>query len=431
VNPDWTQLTSALGLTLALIVLHGALVACEFCLVKLRYSLVDPAGVAKARRRVARVIDEADEVARGIRFGLRFCAGSVGVSSAFVILTLFGHWPGATGIESEWWLASVIFLGIVLMLYLLGDLIPRGVALARPVPTLYATSGPALLFTVCSYPVRRMLRMVSQWLFRKAGVEPRQDFNLLDVEVQMRAMGEEDQALPPFLRGILANTLRSRDFKVADVLVPRHQIIFINLQGDVAASLEAARMSGHTRFPLCDGDLDKCIGLIHIKDLYRLSANAGPVDLRSLRREMLRLPQTEELPTALEKFLRQKIHMALAVGEFGGVSGIVTLERLIEEVVGDIQDEFDAGEEKPIRPLADGRGFRVLGLAPLRDVEQALGVIISNTEIATFGGLVTAELGRIPVSGEHLVLSQPGLDVVIDEADARRVIAVTVRRVIE
>ncbi len=428
-NPDWTQLFFALGLTFVLIVLHGALVACEFCLVKLRYSLVDPAGVAKARRRVARVIDEADEVARGIRFGLRFCAGSVGVSSAFIVRTVLGHWPGATGVEAEWWPAGVIFLGVVLMLYLFGDLIPRGVALARPVATLFATSGPALLFTVFSHPIRRVLRMVSQWLFRKAGVEPRQDFNLLDVEVQMRAMGEEDQALPPFLRGILANTLRSRDFKLADVLVPRHQIIFINLQGDVAASLEAARLSGHTRFPLCDGDLDRCIGLIHIKDLYRLSANSGPVDLRALKREMLRLPQAEELPTALEKFLRQKIHMALAVGEFGGVTGIVTLERLIEEVVGDIQDEFDTGEEKLIKPLGDARGFRVSGLAPLRDVEQALGVIITNTEIATFGGLVTAELGRIPAAGEHLVLPQPGLDVVIDEADARRVIAATVRRI--
>jgi CBS domain containing-hemolysin-like protein len=429
VNPDWTKLTLALGLTLALIILHGALVACEFCLVKLRYSLVDPAGVAKARKWVARVIDEADEVARGMRFGLRFCAGSVGMSSAFVIRTLLGHWPGTTGVAAEWWLAALIFLIVVLLLYLLGDLIPRGIALARPVPTLFATAGPALLFTMCSYPVRRSLRMVSQWLFRKVGVEPRQDFNLLDVEVQMRAMGEEDEALPPFIRGILANTLRSRDFKLADVLVPRHQIIFINLQGDVAGSLEAARLSGHTRFPLCDGDLDRCIGLIHIKDLYRLSASTGPVDLRALKREMLRLPQAEELPTALEKFLRQKIHMALAVGEFGGVTGIVTLERLIEEVVGDIKDEFDTGEEKPIKPLADGRGFRVLGLAPLRDVEQALGVIITNTEIATFGGLVTAELGRIPSAGEHLVLPQPGLDVVIDEADARRVIAATVRRV--
>jgi len=429
VNNYWTELALALGLTFALIILHGALVACEFCLVKLRYSLVDPAGIAKARRRVAKVIDEADEVARGIRFGLRFCAGSVGVSSAFIIRTLLGHWPGSTGEAGEWWMAAVIYLVILLLLYLLGDLIPRGVALARPVPTLYATSGPALLFTVCSHPIRRMLRMVSQWLFRKFGVEPRQDFNLLDVEVQMRAMGEEDEAVPPFIRGILANTLRSRDFKLADVLVPRHQIVYINLQGDVAASLEAARLSGHTRFPLCDGDLDRCIGLIHIKDLYRLSASTGPVDLRSLKREMLRLPQAEELPTALEKFLRQKIHMALAVGEFGGVTGIVTLERLIEEVVGDIQDEFDTAEEKPIKPLADGRGFRVAGLAPLRDVEQALGVIITNTEIATFGGLVTAELGRIPAAGEHLVLPQPGLDVVIDEADTRRVIAATVRRV--
>jgi CBS domain containing-hemolysin-like protein len=424
-NPIWTHLALALGLMLALIVLHGALVACEFSLVKLRYSLADAPALAAARRRrrVARVLDDADQVARGIRFGLRFCATGVGAVTALVIHAVLGHWPGLTW---EWWVAAAIFVASVLVLYLLGDLCARGVAVARPYPTLRTTAGLALAFTLFSQPVRVALRAFSLGLFRKFGVEVRQDFNLLDVEVQMRAMGEEDQALPPFLRGILANTLRSRDFKLADVLVPRHQIVFLNLAGDVTSSLVAARISGHTRFPLCDGDLDRCLGLIHIKDLYRLSP--GPVDLRALRRDILRLPQTEPLPIALEKLLRQKMHMALAVDEFGGVTGIITLERLIEEVVGDIQDEFDSAEEKLIKPLPEGRGFRVAGLAPLRDVEQALGVIIPNTEIATFGGLVTAELGRIPVTGEHIVLPQPGLDVVIDEADARRVIAATVRR---
>lgn len=426
-NTDWNQLSCALGLMFALIVLHGALVACEFSLVKLRYSLVDAAALTAARksRRVARVLDDADQVARGIRFGLRFCATVIGADSVIVVHATLGHWPGFTGAPAEWWLGALIIFLVVLTLYFLGDLVARGVALARPFPTLHATSGLAIAFTFISLPLRRMMRSISQGLFTRFGVEARQDFNLLDVEVQMRAMGEEDQALPPFLRGILANTLRSRDFKLADVLVPRHQIVSINLQGDVAASLELARQSGHTRFPLCDGDLDRCLGLIHIKDLYR--HGTGPVDLRTLKRDILRLPQTEPLPIALEKLLRQKMHMALVVGEFGSVSGLVTLERLIEEVVGDIQDEFDASEENPIKALPEGRGYRIAGLAPLRDVEQTLGVIIPNTEIATFGGLITAELGRIPTAGEHVVLPQPGLEVFIDEADARRVISATVR----
>ncbi|HVU38674.1 MAG TPA: hemolysin family protein [Opitutales bacterium] len=428
-NTDWTQLTLALALMLALIVLHGALVACEFSLVKLRYSLVDSTALAAARqqRRVARVIDDADQVARGIRFGLRFCATVIGADAIVVIHATFGHWPGLTGATAEWWLGALILFGVVVMLYLVGDTIARGVALARPFPTLHATCGLALAFTFLSLPVRRGMRSISQGVFRRFGVETRQDFNLLDVEVQMRALGEDEEVLPPFLRGILANTLRTRDFKLADVLVPRHQIISINLQGEVAASLEAARQSGHTRFPLCDGDLDHCIGLIHIKDLYRHDADLP--DLRTIKRDILRLPQTEPLPAALEKLLRQKMHMALVVGEFGGVTGLVTLERLIEEVVGDIQDEFDSTEENPIKALPDGRGYRVLGLAPLRDVEQTLGVIIPNTQIATFGGLITAELGRIPAAGEHVVLPQPGLEVVIDEADARRVISATVRRI--
>jgi CBS domain containing-hemolysin-like protein len=425
------MLSFALGLMLALIVLHGALVACEFSLVKLRYSLVDKIALATARknRRVARVIDDADQVARGIRFGLRLSAVSVGASIVLIYRGVFGHWSAMVGSAGSWWLAAAIFILVVLALYLIGDLIPRGIALARPFPTLYATSWLALAFTILSVPVRRALRALSLVLFRKFGVAVRQDFNLLDVEVQMRAMGEEDQALPPFLRGILANTLRSRDFKLSDVLLPRHEVIFLNLQGDVAASLEAARLSGHTRFPLCDGDLDRCLGLIHIKDLYRRGADGKPPDLLQMKRDILRLPEAEPLPIALEKLLRQKMHMALVTDEFGSVAGVVTLERLIEELVGDIQDEFDTVKEALIKLLPEGRGFRVSGLAPLRDVEDAFGVEIKNTEVATFGGLVTAALGRIPTAGEHLILEQPGLEVTVEEADVRRVISVNVRAI--
>jgi CBS domain containing-hemolysin-like protein len=427
VNPDWLSLLYALVAMLALIAFHGALVACEFSLVKLRYTLVDTADLAAARRRprIARLMDDADQVARGLRFGLKFSAAAVGVALMFAWLAVFGHWPGATGSHLEPWLAAFAFLVSICLLYLLGDLVPRGFALSRPMRTLRITSWIALGFTAVSYPFRRVLRGLYQALFRRFGVSVRQDFNLLDIEVQMRAMGEEDQLIPSFLRTIIANTLRLRDLELSDVLLPRNRVVTCNLQRDVQFVLEDARRSGHTRFPLCDGDLDHCIGLVHIKDLFRHTATGAPLDLRQLKRDILRLPESEPLEAALEKLLRQKLHMALVVDDFGSAAGIVTLERLIEELVGAIDDELTSGEQM-IKPLPDGRGFRISGLAPVHVVAQTLRVTIINDAVSTFGGLITSELGRIPAPKEHFVLP-PGLDVVIDETDGRRILSTTVR----
>ena len=428
-TPDWTHLAFALAAMLALIALHGAFVACEFSLVKLRYTLVDTADLAAARRRwrIARLMDDADQVARGLRFGLKLSAVGVGIALVFLWFALVGHWPGATGSTAEPWVAALAFVVNISLLYLLGDLIPRGLALSRPMRTLRVTSWIALGFTALSYPFRRVLRAVSQRIFHRLGISVRQDFNLLDIEVQMRAMGEEDQVIPGFLRTIITNTLRLRDLELSDVLLPRNQVVTCNLQRDVQLVLADARRSGHTRFPLCDGDLDHCLGLVHIKDLFRHAADPAPLDLRKLQRDILRLPESEPLEAALEKLLRQKLHMALVVDDFGSAAGIVTLERLIEELVGDIRDERESADSQLIRPLPDGRGFRVAGLAPLHDVARALHVVLEHDAVSTFGGLITAELGRIPAPKEHLVLPQPGLDIVIDETDGRRVLFATVR----
>jgi magnesium and cobalt transporter len=121
--------------------------------------------------------------------------------------------------------------------------------------------------------------------------------------------------------------------------------------------------------------------------------------------------------------LRAKFHMALAVDEFGGIVGVVTFESILEELVGEIQDEFDS-EELEIRALRAPNTYRILGLTPIHDVEEALGLEFENDEVSTFGGLITGELGRIPARGD--VLSVAGMHITIDEVDARRVIAARV-----
>ncbi|MEC8614460.1 MAG: transporter associated domain-containing protein, partial [Verrucomicrobiota bacterium] len=141
------------------------------------------------------------------------------------------------------------------------------------------------------------------------------------------------------------------------------------------------------------------------------------------KRNVAIFPLETPLEDALERMLRAKFHMALAVDEFGGSVGVITLESILEELVGEIQDEFDS-EDEQIVMLGDGRRFRISGLAPIHDIEQELEIEIDNEEVSTFGGLITGELGHIPEPGERLKCY--GLSIIVDDVDGRRVIAATV-----
>ena len=244
-------------------------------------------------------------------------------------------------------------------------------------------------------------------------------------KVQRQALGIDPMGAPPQIRKILYNALRLHKLDVSDVLLPRNQVQFFDLNETLQTNIEKAKVTGHTRFPLCEGDLDQCVGLIHIKDIFRFRADLQKLDLYKIKREMVQFPEDTPLEEVLEKMLRYGIHMALVIDEFGGSIGVITLEAILEELVGKIQDEFDTDEEAIIQPLGKGR-YRVSGLAPIRDVEELLHIKIDNEEVSTFGGWITAELGRIPISKERIPIAS--LDIIVEETDGRRVIAGTVRK---
>jgi CBS domain containing-hemolysin-like protein len=224
---------------------------------------------------------------------------------------------------------------------------------------------------------------------------------------------------------ILKNAVMMRELVVSDVLLPRNQVKFFDLNIPLKDNLDMAKEMGHTRFPLCYGDLDRCIGLIHIKDIFRHKGGLDGLDLRHLKRNMIRIDSEEPLESALTKFLSHRMHMALVIDEFRGTEGVLTLERILEQLVGEIRDEFDADEEVLIRSDEKSDETVVSGLTPLHEIEANFGVEIETEEVSTIGGLVTSELGRIPESGEKLTLF--GLQIEITQSDETRIIEVRVR----
>jgi len=216
-----------------------------------------------------------------------------------------------------------------------------------------------------------------------------------------------------------------RELVVADVLLPRNQVKYFDLNQPLQENLKMAKESGHTRFPLCFGDLDRCIGLIHIKDLFRFTGDLSRLDLRRLKRNMIRIDSEEPLETALTKLLSHRMHMALVIDEFRGTEGVLTLERILEQLVGEIRDEFDAEEEVLIKADLESDEAVVSGLTPLHEIEAAFEVELDTEEVSTIGGLVTSQLGRIPETGERIQLGS--LDVEITGVDETRVVEVRIR----
>ncbi len=422
-NAPHTDLLPPLLGGLLLLLLNGLLVALELALVRVRFSHFQPELVEKIRQRapLQRLINHADATVRLARFGIALCA----LGYAVLVFPLIAE--AASWAHGQWGTAAALLAGALAFVlaaslyFVFGELVPRGLGLGYPHAALQ--TGRLALRVVG--PMRALVRPLSAFaasLLRGLGVDKGTGLESLDIEAQIE-LGSDNRPLSAIAQTIFRNALNMRELVVSDVLLPRHQVQWMDLNDPLETNLALARSTGHTRFPLCDGDLDRCVGLVHIKDIFRKGGDLRRLDLRRIKRDIIRVSPDEPVEEALQKLLASRNHMALAVDEFRGAEGIITLERILELLVGDIRDEFDV-EEDNIVELPDGE-FSVSGLTRVYEVEQALDVEISNDDVSTFGGLITSELGRIPTQGEQLELE--GLAVTVTEVDERRVIRTKVK----
>ncbi len=420
-NPEQVDILLRLFGAIGLLIVNALLAAGGFSIIKLRLSHFDPEYLEELKRRKLpeALLEDADRTLLIVRFGNLFCALGYALLSfplSFVFLQEIGMpeaWP--TGI--------LAFLLIIIVYYLLSDLLPRGLAVASPIKVLQATSLVVRLAGLVGYLIVRPLKRFSEFTLKRFGVEPESEWEAFDIDEQLDALKEKPEVSQVLLK-VIKNALQMREVKAQDILLPRNQVKYFDINEENAANLALAEETEHTRFPLCDGDLDNCLGLIHIKDIFHSKENPDSIDLRKIKREMIRVGENDPLEKVLSKLLLRKTHMALVTDEFGGANGVITLELILEQLVGEIQDEFDAEEE--LIKLLGPNEYAVSGLASIRDMEETLEVPIENkNEVASFGGLITAELGRIPDSGETLELEQ--LEVTITEVDETRVIAARIK----
>jgi magnesium and cobalt transporter len=237
--------------------------------------------------------------------------------------------------------------------------------------------------------------------------------------IRTLADAENRELIEPESRLMLEGVLRMADLTAADVMVPAPHMDLLDIAADYDDLLEAVIRTAHSRFPVFDGDRDNIIGILMAKDLLKLQ-RAPELNLRTLLRPAVFVPESKRLNELLRDFRSNRNHLALLIDEFGNTAGLITIEDVLEEIVGEIEDEFDEQEqENGIYTLADG-SHRVAGDVAISAVNQAFNTQLSEADFETIGGLIAHELGRVPRRGEAVDLGGLRFSVMITRGGAVR-----------
>lgn len=420
---------------LALVGLNGFFVAAEFALVKIRETQLSPlADRGNRRARLARhILRHLDPYLSACQLGITLASLGLGWIGEPAFVAMLEPLLKLAGVASESARHAVSFVvGYSLITFLhivVGEQAPKFLAIKRPLPSSLWVAWPLQLFFWMSYPFIWLLNVASLKLLRWMGIESTGEHGGEHSEEELRLMfssrahaeGESNLS-----RDLVLNAFDLKRRVVREVMTPRKQIVALNTATRTADCLRLAEQTRYSRFPLVEaGDLDRTLGVVHFKDLVaaREKAKTG-AELAPVARPLIYLPPTARLETALRLFLERKLHLAIVVDEYGGTVGLVTLENVLEELVGQIQDEFD--HEKP-RLVSKGDGVWELdGALPLFELAELVGEQIEDTDATTISGWVTARLGGFPRRGGRLEFA--GHELVVEDVADLRVARLTVRR---
>jgi len=401
---------------LALVGLNGFFVAAEFALAKVRPTQIDTAIEGGDRRgRLARhMLDHLDAYLSATQLGITLASIALGwvgePAFAWLLEPAVSRLPGASPALLHSISLTAAFATVSILHIVFGELVPKSIAIRAPRGTTLWTSVPLYAFYWLAFPAIWLLNHAANGILRLLGLRPLSERELGHTEEELRLLLASRQAaqLSEEKRALLGNVFELFERVARQIMVPRADVVFLSTARPLAENLAIARASGHTRFPLCDGDLDHVVGVVHIKDLFR--AESLPVDLLHLARPVQFVPETTPLDKLLARMRGAHLHLAAVVDEYGGVAGVVTLENVIEEIVGPIQDEFDV--ERPELVDRGGGVYQVSGAMLVVDLEDELGVELSERDEDTVAGLVLSELGRRPRVGDRVEVAGLRLEVI-------------------
>jgi CBS domain containing-hemolysin-like protein len=429
--PSLTLATSSLIAVLALVAANGFFVAAEFALVAARRSKLDEmiARGDRGAKTVQAALQHLDRYIAGTQLGITIASLALGWIGEPVLAGLFDQFfrtmglnpsPTATHVAA----VPVAFFLLTFFHIVLGELAPKSIALASPEKTARAVVTPLMVFSRFMSPFIWLFNGAANSILRLFGIEPTRDHSGHSPEeirflvMQAHAHGTLNETD----RAMLAGVLDFHDKKARDVMRPRTDVIALDIEATEQEVWEVLRRERYSRYPVYRESLDDVIGVFLAKDLWLHSGDA-PFNLADFVREPMYVPDSRPAERVLDDLRRTRAHMAVVLDEYGGTAGIVTMEDLVEEVVGDIADEYDFASRESI--VTDGV-LELAGSMSLIDVRSDYRIPIPEGDWTTLGGYAFAKLGRLPRMGDRIPI--PGGEMEVVAMDGRRIAALRIHR---
>lgn len=416
---------------LLLVGINGFFVAAEFALVKFRTSRVTQLvneGSHKARF-VQNIILKLDAYLSATQLGITLASLGLGWVGEPTIAAILKEPLRSINIPDHTihTISLVIAFLIITMLHIvLGELAPKSLAIQKTEPVALVIAVPMIVFFKLTYPAIWVLNKMSNFILKIFGLEPASDQEEAHTEEEIRILVNESHksGLIDKTESLLFDKVFEFSDRVArEAMIPRTSVTTLYLEDDFDDNLQKVIDTRHSRYPVALGDKDNIQGFIHVTDFFAESLKGDKRDIKSIVREILTVPESMELSHVLRLMQRKRTLIAVVSDEYGGTSGIITLEDLVEEIVGEIQDEFD--NERPYIEDVEN-GFSVDGRLLIEDFNTLLGTEISNEEVDTVGGWFHMILEEMPEVGKKIELYNYKFE--ITEMERKRISRIIISR---
>lgn len=396
-----------------LILINGLFVAAEFAIIGVRASRMEE--LVQAGNRTA--IGIRDTVRAPARQDRYIATAQLGITLASLGLGMIGEPAIAHLIEGplhDWFglegaivhtISFIVALSLMTYLHIVfGEMIPKSLALQSAERVVLALAVPMRLIGTILSPAITVLNKLGVFIMHLLRIPPPKSGSRLHTADELEMIVSESVAgglLDSEEQQLIANIFDFADRRVGQVMTPRPRIAAVPVTVSEEALLDLFKSSPHSRVPFYEGTIDNVIGILHLKDFVRQQLSGQPYNPRALLRKAPIVPETLFVESLLASMKRSHQHMAIVIDEYGGTAGLVTLEDLVEEVVGEVRDEFDHHEHQPIQEVAPGH-WVVQGTVLLEDVEDEIPLGTVEHDVETIGGLVLAELNRPPQVGDEV-----------------------------
>ncbi len=397
-----------LGLAFILVLLNGFFVLSEFSIVKIRASRLEE--LVKLGRPNAKLAlgmtQKLDSYLSATQLGITLSSLALGwigePAFAQLLEFLFGNLFSGNPTLLHTVSFVIAFTIITLLHVVMGELIPKSIAIAKTEGAVLKVAAPLHFFWVLFFPLIKTFDFLSAFFLKRMGIHPASESETAHSEEELKFIVRESVrggVLDTVEEEIIKNAVDFSDTTAKEIMTPRKDIICLIADKSYEENLAIVKQSNHTRYPYCEGGKDSIIGMIHIRDLFENELSKdNKTDLSKLVREMIIVPETASISDILAKMNRRQIHTALVLDEYGGTAGLLTMEDIIEEIMGDISDEHDFKTEECKQ--IDDITFEFDGMASLEDSGDRIGINYDDEELVTVGGYVFNLLGRLPAVGD-------------------------------